>query len=233
MAMVFQRATLFSHLKVVITTPFAFLMGFAWLKRSNILFLLIGGLLLAGFGVIQIGLPKWEDVSFGLIVFSLMVMFLMTMATVLTSFDHLRYGGWTDDGPTAAIDVANRFADAVIAGDRDAATRVCTAEFTGDGSAFTRRLQMLRDKLGDAAKTVTSADLETHDYVIFRQVIPKLKTLAAGRSDVVAFVLTVPHLDIPVGSTIKTVQLLISTDCSEFQVAEADVIAVSRPEILT
>ena len=81
--------------------------------------------------------------------------------------------------------------------------------------------------------TVTSEDLHTVDYVLFRLVVPFLIQLEGPLPDAVAFVTLVPHLNVPVGSPMKLFQVHLAQYDGSFQVIAAHTVVIPRPEILS
>lgn len=196
------------------------------------LLIIVGGLLCIS-GLIDINLPRWADIKNEVTIFSGIVVVLWVLSGVLTAVDHFRFGGWIDDGPTGADQFASSYCHAVIEGNDDIAAEMVAPYLAKNFTDFSERLQAIRRELGNAKTQVTADALGTVDHVFFRALLPNLRQLEVAPSAVVAFVPIVSDVDVPVGSPIKVIQLLIAVPFGKFEVIESKVVETTRPQILT
>ncbi len=233
MAILAQKATLMAHVTIVASTPFNFLFAFVWIRRFRLLLiLLVVGILFAS-GLIDIDLPAWADVKEKVIIGSGTVVVLWVLGGLLTVVDHIRFDGWTDDGPDGAIHFAHSYCDAILKGNAATAAEMCAPSMAKDSTDFSIQLDAILKEIGDARVPVTAEDLGTVDHVLFRLLIPYLNQIKPAPSEFVAFVPVVPDSDVPVGSPISVIQLLIAAPFGKFEVAETSVASLIRPPILT
>lgn len=183
-------------------------------------------------GLVDMNLPRWADIKDEVTIISGVIISLWFLSGVLSLVDHLRFDGWTDDGPKGAVQFASSFCNAVIQGNDDKAAEMAAPFLTKNTLEFKSRLQSIRSQLGGAQTQVTSDDLDTVDHVLFRDLVPNLGQLDLAPTDVVAFVPVVEELNVSVGSPIKIVELSIALPFGKFEVIDFNVVEISRPPIL-
>lgn len=160
------------------------------------------------------------------------MVFLWVLSGVLTIADHIRFDGWTDEGPKGAVQFASSFCNALIDGNDDVAAEMAASFLTKNTAEFRTRVQSIRSELGDAKTLVSAEELETVDHVLFRALVPNLRQQELALSDFVAFVPVVRDPNVPVGSPIKVIQLSITSPFGNFEVIDTKVVETSRPPIL-
>ncbi|MDB5335062.1 MAG: hypothetical protein JWN70_681 [Planctomycetaceae bacterium] len=149
MAIVVQRASLLTHLRVVLWTPFALIFAGVYVNKLEFLFVVIAVVTIWLTGQLPFELPPPKDLIVGLILFQCSMLVLLTLGAAMTTFDHFRFGGWTDDADAISTPVAIAFLQALIRNDQQEAAQFLATDFSRGDRDFGARFDQWRQKLGD------------------------------------------------------------------------------------
>lgn len=231
MAIVVQRASLLTHLRVVLWTPFILMFAGIYVNKLKLLVILTAVVAVWLMGQLPIELPPRKDLFIGLILFQCSILVLMTLSAAMTTFDHFRFGGWTNEADAISIPAACAFLQALARNDQQAAAQFLATNFSSRDQDFGARFDQWRQKLGNGTTIVTSEQLQTVDHEIFRAALPSLTRLTIDPDQIVLLIPMIASLNQRPGTPMKIGQFVVRRGLHD-QIVEFDVIAATRPAIL-